>query len=48
MDKKFNIKKSESNKHKNKDPEYSLKNFAIMYTLMKNIKKSMKEFPTTD
>jgi len=47
MDKKLNIKKSETNKHESKDGEYSLKNFTIMYLLMKSIKKSIQGFPTT-
>lgn len=44
-DKKFNIKKSEIDKHKCKNGKYSLMNFAIMYSLMKGIKQSMPGFP---
>ena len=37
MNKKLNIKKSEPNKHESKNGKYSLRNFAIMYSLMKGI-----------
>ena len=48
MDKKLNIKKSIADKRICKDGEYSLKNFAVMYSLMKGIKKSMSGFPTKE
>ena len=44
MNNKFKIKKLVQNQNKYNDKTHSLKNFAIIYFLMKGIKKSMPEF----